>query len=168
MNDYKSILVGIAEAEIGTREHGGNNRGGRVVAYQSATWLDPDAWPWCAAFVCWCIQEWLKVPGAAESIGVGNIDKWRPQTAAAFDLLRWAKEKDLRILDETAEAHAGDLIVFDFSHIGIVVEDALKSSQFIQTVEGNTNGKGARDSASGDGVWRKKRARSLARNFIRL
>lgn len=168
MNDYKSILVGIAEAEIGTRERGGNNRGERIVAYQKATWLDPDAWPWCAAFVCWCIQEWLKVPGAAESIGVSNIEKWRPQTPAAFDFLRWAAQKDLQVLSETAEVHAGDIIVFDFSHIGIVVEDALKSSQSIQTVEGNTNGKGARDSTSGDGVWLKKRARTLARNFIRL
>ena len=168
MNDYKSIFVGIAEAEIGTREHGGNNRGERIAAYQSATWLDPDAWPWCAAFVCWCIKEWLKVPGAAESIGVGNAEKWRPQTPSAFDFLRWAKEKDLRVLDEAAEVHAGDLVVFDFSHIGIVIEDALKGSQFLICVEGNTNGTGSRDSASGDGVWRKKRARGLARNFIRL
>jgi hypothetical protein len=168
MNDYKSILVGIAEAEIGTREQGGNNRGGRIVAYQKATWLEPDAWPWCAAFVCWCVKEWLSVPGVAESIGVGNIEKWRPKTAAAFDFLRWAKEKDLQVLGENEEVHAGDLVIFDFSHIGIVMEDALKGSQFIQTVEGNTNGKGDRDSTSGDGVWCKKRPRTLARNFIRL
>ena len=168
MNDYKSILVGIAEAEIGTREQGGNNRGGRIVAYQKATWLEPDAWPWCAAFICWCVKEWLGVPGVAESIGVGNIEKWRPKTAAAFDFLRWAKEKDLQVLGENEEVHAGDLVIFDFSHIGIVVEDALKYSQYIQTVEGNTDGKGQRDSTSGDGVWLKRRRRTLARNFIRL
>ena len=87
MNDYKSILVGIAEAEIGTREQGGNNRGGRVVAYQKATWLEPDAWPWCAAFVCWRVKEWLGVPGVAESIGVGNVEKWRPSFNGAARLL---------------------------------------------------------------------------------
>ena len=168
MNDYASILVGIAEAEVGVREQGGNNRGGRIEAYQNATWLDPEAWPWCAAFVCWCIRDWLKVPGAADSIGVGNIENWRPKTAAAFDFLRWAKKQDLPILPETAEVHAGDLVIFDFSHIGIVVADALENSQFILTVEGNTNGTGARDSTSGDGVWRKKRPRSLARKFIRI
>jgi len=168
MSDFKAILVGIAEAEVGVREQGGNNRGGRVRVYQSATWLEPDAWPWCAAFVCWCIKEWIKVPGVLESIGIANGDKWRPKTAGAFDFLRWAKEKDLQILPEGAEVFAGDLVVFDFSHIGIVVEDAAKGSQFIKTVEGNTNGKGDRDSTSGDGVWLKKRPRSLARSFIRI
>jgi hypothetical protein len=168
MNDYKAILCAIAEAEVGTREQGGNNRGGRIVAYQAATWLAPDAWPWCAAFVCWCIKEWLKVPGVPESLGVSNVERWRPKTAGAFDFLRWAREKDLPILGENAEVQAGDLVIFDFSHIGIVVDDAAKGSQFVQTVEGNTNGRGDRESTSGDGVWMKKRARGLARNFIRI
>jgi len=168
MNDYKSILVGIAEAEVGVREHGGNNRGERIAAYQSATWLAPDDWPWCAAFVCWVIRNWLKVPGAADSVGIGNAETWRPKTASAFDFLQWAKKQDLPILPESAEVHAGDLVVYDFSHIGIVVEDALQNSQFIYTVEGNTNGTGTRESDSGDGVWRKKRSRSLANKFIRI
>jgi len=168
MHDSKSILVGIAEGEVGTREQGGNNRGGRVVVYQAATWLKPDAWPWCAAFVCWCIKEWLKVPGVAEHNNISDPEKWRPKTAGAFDFIRWAKEKGLRVLGENAEVEAGDIVVFDFSHIGIVTDDAKAGSNTIECVEGNTNGKGLRDSTSGDGVWQKTRARSLVRNFIRI
>lgn len=164
----RSILVGIAESEVGTREQGGNNRGGRIIVYQSATWLAPDAWPWCAAFVCWCIKDWLNVPGVANALGVGNTERWRPKTPGAFDFLNWAREKELKILPEKSETRAGDLVVFDFSHIGIVAEDAPRASQYIKTVEGNTNGKGQRDSLSGDGVWRKTRSRGLARSFIRI
>jgi hypothetical protein len=57
-------------------------------------------------------------------------------------------------------------VVFDFSHIGIVAEDSERGE--ITAIEGNTNGKGERDSESGDGVWRKYRARSLVKAFIRL
>jgi hypothetical protein len=163
-----SILVGIAEGEVGVREEGGNNRGGRIRVYQAATWLQPDPWPWCAAFVCWCVREWLRHPGVSHQLGIQDVEKWRPKTAGAFDFARWAREKGLRILPEQAEVKAGDLVIFDFSHIGIVVNGALSGSQFIETVEGNTNGKGERDSESGDGVWRKKRARHLAKQFIRL
>jgi hypothetical protein len=56
-------------------------------------------------------------------------------------------------------------VTFDFSHTGIVLED---DGKYIVTVEGNTNGKGDRDSESGDGVWRKIRRKTLAKNFIRI
>jgi hypothetical protein len=42
-------LLSIAQAEIGVREQGGNNRGARIVTYQQATELPPGAWPW---FLC--------------------------------------------------------------------------------------------------------------------
>jgi hypothetical protein len=43
-----------------------------------------------------------------------------------------------------------------------------ESGSQIVTIEGNTNGRGDRDSESGDGVWRKTRPKSIARNFIRI
>ncbi len=158
----------IAEGEVGVRESGGNNRGPRIVAYQQATWLEPDAWPWCAAFVCWCVREWLSAPSVRKTLGMtlAESEKWRPKTAGAWDFLHWARSKHLTVNSETGTARRGDIVVFEFSHIGIVVRDS--SSGALDTVEGNTNGRGDRDSAFGDGVWRKRRARSLARAFIRL
>jgi hypothetical protein len=65
-------------------------------------------------------------------------------------------------------ARAGDFVVFDFSHIGLVVEDQKSIVEKLSTIEGNTNGKGDRDSTSGDGVWAKQRERTLAKSYIRL
>jgi hypothetical protein len=162
-------LARIALHEVGTREVGGNNLGPRVKEYQSATWLEPGPWPWCAAFVCWCIRIWLNTPGVSICVGCkGKEEGWRPKTAGAFDFVRWAHSKDLPVYNEDVNVKQGDLIVFDFSHIGIVAVDAPSSYSVIATIEGNTNGRGSRESESGDGVWTKQRARSLAHYFIRL
>jgi len=160
-DQVRNALALIAENEIGVREIGGNNRGPRVREYQLATWTDPGVWPWCAAFVCWIIREWLKSPSVK---AVVNIQ--RPKTTGAFDFIRWAKEQDLRVLGENDPCRRGDIVVFDFSHIGLVTEDSERGE--IESVDGNTNGKGERDSESGDGVWRKHRPRSDAKAFIRL
>ena len=169
MDPIKRLLE-IATHEVGTHEVGGNNCGPRIVEYQSATWLKPAPWPWCAAFICWIIREWLKSPEVLAKLSLRNnkeIENWRPKTAGAFDFERWAKEKGLMVLNKKSLAKAGDLVVFDFSHIGIVVKDQL-SPDSIECIEGNTNGSGQRDSNAGDGVWRKRRAASLVRSFIRI
>ena len=44
----------------------------------------------------------------------------------------------------------------------------MPSESIVHTIEGNTNGKGERDSLSGDGVWQKGRAMNLIRGVIRL
>lgn len=166
MND---LLLDIAIRELGVREEGGNNRGPRIREYQSATWLQPGAWPWCAAFVDWCILRWLDSLVVRQWLNFSKEQAadFRPQTAGAWDLVNWARRQRGRvsILTEDAVAHPGDIIVFDFSHVGIVERDLGKS---FLTIEGNTNQAGARDSESGDGVWRKNRERSLARNLLRI
>jgi hypothetical protein len=169
MDPIKRLLE-IATHEVGTHEIGGNNRGPRIVEYQSASWLKPAPWPWCAAFICWILREWLKSPEVLAKLSLHNdkeAEKWRPQTAGAFDFGRWAKEKGLQVLNKKSLAKAGDLVVFEFSHIGIVVKDQI-SPESIECIEGNTNGSGQRDSNAGDGVWRKRRSAKLVRSFIRL
>lgn len=164
-------LVEIATSEVGVLEVGGNNRGPRIVEYQSATWLKPGPWPWCAAFICWIIKQWLVAPEVRTLLSFRNdreTEAWRPRTAGAFDFERWAKEKGLRVLSRKSKAKAGDLVIFDFSHIGIVLKDQLGDSSTIETIEGNTNSAGQRDSTSGDGVWRRRRPVSAVRSFIRL
>jgi len=104
----------------------------------------------------------------AEGMNLTRPESWRPKTAGAFDYARWAREKNLLVLPESAEVFPGDIVIYDFSHIGIITERAIARSVYIEAIEGNTNGKGDRDSTSGDGVWRKTRARGLAKQFIRL
>jgi len=69
---------------------------------------------------------------------------------------------------ESTLSKAGDFVVFDFSHIGLVIADQGSPVDEILTVEGNTNGRGERDSEAGDGVWKKKRKPGLTKSYIRL
>lgn len=160
-------LIDIARKEIGTVETGSTNTGKRVREYQAATNLTGTGWPWCAAFVCWVVREWLKDPEVRAALQLATpaaAEKWRPKTAAAYGFHPWATERHLLIMDDNPRhvLHAGDLVTYDFSHIGIVETD---EADLIYTIEGNTDGSGGRD---GGGVWAKTRPRSLARRFIRL
>jgi len=155
-------LAAIAISQVGTLEEGGNNRGSKVREYQGATYLAPGDWPWCAAFVCWCIREWLA------GVTPSRPQAWRPKTPRAFGFEAWAKERGLPVLPESAAVKAGDIVVFDMSHVGIAVASAPAGSKHVETVEGNTGVVGLRDSAAGDGVFRKKRPRPMIRSIIRL
>lgn len=163
------LIAEIAAREVGVREQGGNNKGPRIREYQSATWLQPDAWPWCAAFVDWVILRWLDGYLVRDFLKLSKEEAaiFRPKTAGAWDLVNWAQRQRGRvsILTEDAKAMPGDIVVFDFSHVGIVEKDSVET---FLTIEGNTNGSGDRDSTTGDGVWRKIRNRSLAKNLLRI
>ncbi len=167
--DLLAKLIDIAQHEVGVREVGGNNCGVRVRDYQRATDLRPlDAWPWCAAFTSWVIREWLNnFPEARRALGWKNeeVEAKRPKTASAFEYIDWARRFDQEILPPTARPESGMIAVFDFSHICFV--KAPIDAKTFRTIEGNTNGRGDRDSVMGDGVWEKTRAKNLVRNFIR-
>ncbi|MEP6686095.1 MAG: peptidoglycan-binding protein [Verrucomicrobiota bacterium] len=161
-------LLEIAQKEVGTREVGGNNCGARIRDYQRATDDRPlGPWPWCAAFASWCIREWVAQPAVRAALGWGTegaVQDQRPKTSQAFGYIDWARFHNQTVLPETAKPEPGMIVIYDFSHIGIV-KQAVGRDSFI-AIEGNTNGRGDRDSTTGDGVWEKKRARSLVRNFI--
>lgn len=163
-------IIEIARKEVGVREEGGNNNGKRIREYQGATELQPAAWPWCAAWVDWIIREWLKDAEVLRWLNLKKMtpEQWRPKTALAYGFKNWAQARPntTLILDETHPANPADIVTFDFSHVGLVLEDDGKG--YITTLEGNTNGRGERDSESGDGVWQKVRKKTLARNFIRI
>jgi len=163
-------LAEIAIREVGVREVGGNNCGPRVMEYQKSTWLEPGPWPWCAAFVDWCVREWATkhIPAGDPLLGDRKVSDWRPRTAGAFDLERWAKSVGLEVRSPKASVQMGDLVVYDMSHCGIIVAGAHAGSLFVEAVEGNTGLSGLRDSSAGDGVFRKKRDRRMVRSLIRL
>ncbi len=87
MKKLPSELVRIARGEIGVQEIDGTNCGPRVNQYKAATRLDPkEDWPWCAAFIDWCVREAMK------STGVKETDSFtRPTTAGAWPLEAWSR-----------------------------------------------------------------------------
>lgn len=175
MKEAIDILLKIAQEEVGTREGPIQNTGKRVVEYQGATWLQPGAWPWCAAFTCWLMREWVEEEAVrkaiefrarlAKPLSPVQIEKVRCRDASAFGWEKWAKSLGVAVLSEDNLAKAGDFVVFDFSHIGLVVKDQTKITDDIHTIEGNTNKKGERE---GDGVWEKTRNPSLTKCYIRI
>jgi hypothetical protein len=177
MNPAIDKLVTLARQELGTREGPVNNTGARIVEYQGATWLQPGAWPWCAAFTCWLMRELLEDEAVRDylrgylnrsTLTFAQAEKLRCRDASAFGWEKWARSNGILLLGEDSLARAGDFVVFDFSHIGVVVEDQQSLKDKVRTIEGNTNGKGERDSDSGDGVWEKLRERTLTKSYIRI
>jgi len=177
MNIAIQKLIDIAKNEVGTREGPANNTGARIVEYQGATWLAPGAWPWCAAFIAWLVRElledaqvrdYLKAYFKKPELTFAQAEKVRCRDATAFGWEKWAKANGFQVLGEQTLAKAGDIVVFDFSHIGLVIEDQPTIAAPIKTIEGNTNGKGERDSSSGDGVWMKERNHTLTKSYIRI
>ena len=66
------------------------------------------------------------------------------------------------------KSESRNFVIFDFSFIGLITEDQAAVTAKFKTIEGNTNGKGERDSETGDVVWRKERAPSLKKCSIRI
>ena len=55
----KPAWLVIAEKELGIHETAGPKATARIVEYDKATTLKAtsDEVPWCAAFVCWCLEQ---------------------------------------------------------------------------------------------------------------
>mgnify|MGYP000561890406 CR=1 FL=1 len=155
-------LIEVARAEIGVEEVDGSNKGPRVNEYKAATNLPAkESWPWCAAFVCWCVREAMKAAGIKETAGFQ-----RPVTAGAWDFENWSRAQD--DTTQTRKPHGGDIqpgdiVIFTFSHIGVAI--SAPKDGHIETVEGNTDAAGSRE---GGGVFRKTRKLSQIRSRIRF
>lgn len=161
-------LIAIAAHEVGVVEIPMNsNTGKRILEYQRATNLGGTGWPYCAAFVCWCIREWLKDSAVRDALklAASQVEEWRPKTASAFGFHDWAEKRGLLIIGDSREhvLHTADLVTFDFSHIGILRNDFESK---IVTIDGNTSPESGNN--EGGGVFQRTRQRSLAKKFIRL
>lgn len=168
--ELRKRLVEIAKNDIGQVETS-RNQAPFIKRYWPATSY-PEGYanrePYCAAAVCYWVQQWLKDPAVLAALGrtPAQAEKWRCKSARAFDWRDWGKKNGLLVFDDNPKnvIHTGDLMIFDFSHIGIVDTDDTKR-RIVKTVEANTNAGGSRD---GDGCWEKERALSLAQCFVRL
>ena len=164
MSKLASEIVNVARAEIGVEEIDGTNCGPRVNEFKAATNLPPhEPWPWCAAFVCWCVRE------AAKAAGVPFTPTFRrPTTAGAWALEAWSLAQDAstqtRKWPTWRDIQPGDIIVYTFSHCGIAAS-APDGAGYFTCVEGNTDHAGSRE---GGAVWLKTRRVSQVRSRIRF
>jgi len=158
-------LSEIAATYIGVKETGNNRAGSskKILEIFEADNLSingkTDGYPWCAAFVSLCVQKLCK-----SSALYGSLIPPREPSVNRF-LNSWAKQHNCLIFKPNSKvftAVKGDIVVFTFSHIGIVESN---DGIFITTIEGNTNDAGSREGVT---VARKKRRPSIIKSVIRL
>jgi hypothetical protein len=161
-------LIQIARRDAGAEETS-RNQGPAMGKYWPATSYPEgyrDRAPYCAAAVSYWVREWLRDPEVLAALGKTPeaAEKWRCKSPAAFGWDTWAKAGNARAFDpgDGIALHTGDIVVFSFSHIGLVYDDAPGT---LYTIEANTDGAGSRE---GDGVWQKTRGRGSVRRYIRL
>lgn len=145
-------LIEVAKTQIGVQEiPKGSNSGYDVEKYLKSIGLGK-GYAWCMAFVYWCTDE------ASNDLGVTN-----PLFKTGRVLKQWAKRPTLQV--DTPQP--GDIFIMDFGkgagHTGIV-ERVLTGGR-IATIEGNSNGTGARE---GQEVCRLTRKISGCKGFLRI
>ena len=159
-------LPGIAAGYIGAEETGDNKMGtdARMKEIFEADDLtigdNTDGYAWCCSYVSLCVQKLL----AQNPWHFANVVAPRVALVSAF-LNTWAPAQGCLIFKPTSKVikpEAGDIVVFTFSHIGIVETPGASA---VDTIEGNTNEAGSRE---GKFVMRKNRALTVVRRFIRL
>jgi CHAP domain len=115
-------MLQLASAEVGQAEQPpGSNDSARIAQYRTAT-AGSGVGPWCAYFVSWAAKE-AGVPIGEQGQGFGAV-------AAVWD---WAQ----RTGRTAQQPQAGDLIVWDGRHIGIV--ESVDAQGNIHTIEGNSS-----------------------------
>ena len=156
-------IVAVAESQLGVKE-ASKNYGPKLAKYWEATnYADgmKNREPWCAAFAAWCVRE----AGRAEGwLNKGETN--RPRSAAVRDWVPAALKLGWKVFGPGHPVMfpaPGDIVIFKFSHIGIVTG---RTGYDVQTIEGNTGAQGERE---GKFVMRRERAmREMCRSFIRL
>jgi hypothetical protein len=158
-------LAAIARPYIGATEARGNRMGSdpRMREIFEADWLSSrtgtDGYAWCCSFVSMCVQKLIAESGCYRHV--------RPPRTASVSTFRtrWAVEQNCLVFapnDAGYRPHKGDVVVFRFSHIGILDSVGLGR---VFTIEGNTNEAGSRE---GTAVMEKERLNAIIRCFIRL
>jgi hypothetical protein len=159
-------LPAIAAGYIGAEETGDNKMGtdARMKEIFEADDLtiggNTDGYAWCCSYVSLCVQKLL----AQNPWHFSGIVAPREPAVSNF-LNSWAPSQGCLIFKPTSKVikpEAGDIVVFTFSHIGIVETPGTGA---VETIEGNTNEEGSRE---GKFVMRKTRNLTSVRKFIRL
>lgn len=154
-NTKGDYIIEEAQSYVGICEEGGNNQGYEVTAFLGAVGLG-SGYAWCSAFVAYILDR-CETPH--------KINAWAPSAVANSVVWKRGDETVPPILP-------GDVFGIHYAklkrigHVGFV-EDWNEDSAFANTVEGNTNSAGARDSETGDCVMRKKRSKNTITRISR-
>jgi len=158
MNELTIATLLIAEQEIGVREDPKRpNRGKRVEEYLRFVGLDPDkggakGYPWCAAFVCWCVGQALLETGM------------RPSLRYSGRVFRLLELNPGLVLPGPI---VGSIFIHlnpdQTGHTGFIT--GLREGDFVDTLEGNTDGAGSR---TGGQVMRQVRPYSYVKNYLKI
>ena len=132
-NLLKNDVLAIASQEVGVRERTGNNDGERIEEYLHTVGLHRGD-PYCAAFVSWLYKK-AGYPGPRTG--------WSPDLFPTKRLVKDPKPEDVFGVYIASKRR--------IAHCGIVER---MHSDFIYTIEANTNNSGG---AEGDGVYRRMR-----------
>lgn len=134
MTPLASKVLDVAVAELGVHEEPPrSNRGPRVDEYIRAAGLDPEAgaYPWCAAFVCWCVRQ------AGRELAI------KPQLRFSAGVLRLLERNPEAVLDRP---EAGAIFIHlkpnETGHTGLVL--GVNDDLSIATIEGNSDASGSR------------------------
>jgi hypothetical protein len=167
-------MVEIARRDVGRTEVSANRAPWIGKLWTATTYAEgmQDRQPYCAAGMAYCLREWGKIPEVLTALGMpaSDFERWRCRSASVFSAnynwVDWARGKGLRFIDPVrGEFHAGDWLVYKYSHIELyVTDDATLAPDGVRAIGYNTDDGGARD---GDGCFEKPRTRSRLLHVIR-
>ena len=119
-SDVVDCLIETARAQVGTARRPVNN-----VKYNTSYYgaeVSGKQFKWCVVFIWWCMQK-SKIPMSIF-----------PKAYNVFAVRDWYKDRH-RFLGASTMPKKGDLVIFKYSHIGLVVQ-LLPDDKFL-TIEGN-------------------------------
>jgi hypothetical protein len=173
---HRIVRIALAEYRRRTVEeiHGKNlntNTGPRVRQYQRATGLKGTGWPWCAAFVTWCYEEaGLLLKNEDGFASVAALEEWATgkdgkEVRCGKYRPDWRCKVRWRAREGTFRAPPGAIVIFDFSHTGIVVQGMDGADH---TVEGNTAPGDKGSQRDGGGVYLRTRGHGPISGYVVL
>lgn len=169
MLNPRGLLVEVAIGEIGVHETS-RNRGPGIEKYWPVTHY-PEGYkhraPWCAAVLVWIVWKTLALQRERRIEGGIALTEWtRPKSAGVKYWIPWARRAGCLVFGPDSKKYVpepGDIVVFTFSHIGLVEKRINKNS--VRTLEGNTDDDGSRE---GNKFCRRRRTLGIIRAFIRV
>lgn len=141
-------VLKTAKEEIGTKESPVNSNKVKYNTWYYGKEVSGSAYPWCMAFIMWLFnQTGMKLPY---------------KTASCSALLNWYKKNRPKSVFNAPMA--GDIVIYNFGHTGIVESIGNGS---ITAIEGNTSPGTAGSQSNGGMVCRRTRKTSLVTAYIR-
>ena len=141
-------VLDTARRELGTTESPANSNKVRYNTWYYGREVSGDAYPWCMAFVQWVFDR------------AGKPLPYK--TANCSGLLTWYQKNKQECI--VSDPKPGDIIIYNFSHTGIVESVASRS---ITAIEGNTSAGDSGSQSNGGGVFRRTRNTIYATAYIR-